>query len=738
MSTVTPVRQFLPFPTSDLWGGLASMLVALPSAIAFGVLVFSAISPDLAGEGALFGMLGAAALGLVEPFSGRTPALITAPCAPSAAVLSGLAATSVAAGMEPDYIITLIALTALFAAILQIIYGIVKGGRFIKYIPYPVVSGYMSGVGLIIALGQLPKLLGLPADTGLMHGMMTPGLWQWPGIVVGIVTIVGMVYAPKLTKVVPAAIIGLLVGVIIYFFLGLIRSDLLMLDNNQLVIGRFTMSGSFVQSVAGKFRGLMHLHMADVALVWQTALALSVLLSIDTLKTCVVLDALTQGRHNSNRELFGQGIANLAAFAAGGMAGAGTMGPTLVNHTSGGKTRWSGAAEGIFVVLVILILSPLIAWVPIGGLAGIMLVIAYKMIDWSAFKLLKFRETRLDFAVIALVVVVAETVGLIEASASGIALAILLFIRNQIRSSVMRKKADLTEVSSKTTRLEEERALLNEHGHLAVVVELEGDLFFGTTDQLYTELETDLKQRRWMLLDLRRVKSMDYTAANLCRQMHRRLLDNQGGLLFCGMPSSVSQRQDINRYLEQVGLVGEEGRILVFETRDEALEWMENSVLDLYDWKSGSDFHALNLNEIELLKKLEKKTIKKLHNCVHEIDVEAGQKIFHRGDESDDMYLIRKGTVRVLLPLSSGIKHHIATFQRGNFFGELAFMDRGVRSADAEAKTDCKLYKLSRKEFNKYVDHNPEVGVEVLTRLARAISLRLRQTDVELRALEER
>ena len=714
------------------------MLVALPSSIAFGVLVFSAISPDLAGAGALFGMLGAAALGLVEPFTGRTPALITAPCAPSAAVLSGLAATCVTAGFEPDYIITLIAITALFAAFLQIIYGLVRGGRFIKYIPYPVVSGYMSGVGLIIALGQMPKLLGLPGGTGLLHGLFTPGLWQWPGIVVGIVTIAGMVNARRITSVVPAAIIGLLAGVVMYFLLGLVKPELLTLQNNHLVIGAITISGSFAESVIGQLRGLANIQMSDVALVWQTALALSILLSIDTLKTCVVLDALTQRRHNSNRELFGQGIANLAAFAAGGMAGAGTMGPTLVNHTSGGTTRWSGAIEGVFVVMAILILSPLIAWVPIGSLAGIMLVIAYKMIDWSAFKLLKFRETRFDFAVIALVVIVAETVGLIEASAAGIALAILLFIRNQIRASVMRKKANLSEVSSKTTRLEDERARLNEHGSEAAVVELQGDLFFGTTDQLYTDLEADLKRLRWLLLDMRRVQSMDYTAANLCRQMHRRLLDNQGGLLFCGMPSNLSQRQDINRYLEQVGLVGDAGRILVFETRDEALEWMENRILELYGWKSSNVYHALNLNEIELLEGLDEKTINKLNEYVHEVEVEAGHKIFKRGDEGDDIFLIRQGTVRVLLPLSSGKKHHVATFHRGNFFGELAFMDRGVRSADAEAKTDCRLYKLSRREFDDLVAASAGVGVQVFTRLARAISLRLRQTDLELRSLEER
>ena len=728
----------LPFPTTDLWGGLAAMLVALPSSIAFGVLVFSAIDPSRAGQGALFGMLGAASLGLIAPFIGRTPALITAPCAPSAAVLAGLAATLVTTGVEPDRIIALLALTALVSALLQVLYGVLKGGRFIKYIPYPVVSGYLSGVGLIIALGQLPKLLGLPSGTGLLHGLMDPGLWRWPGIVVGIATIIGMVMAPRLTNRVPAAIIGLVSGMVTFIILGIFTTGLLTLENNPLIIGTIKASGSFIQSIIGQVRGLFSISTSDLALVWQTALALSALLSIDTLKTCVVLDALTRGRHNSNRELTGQGIANLAAFVTGGMAGAGTMGPTLVNVTSGGTTRWSGTVEGVFVVLAILVLSPLIAGVPIGALAGILLVIAFRMFDWSAFKLLKFRETRLDFAVIASVVVVAETIGLIAASGTGIALAILLFIRDQIRGSVMRKKATLKEISSKTHRLEEERAILAEHGQQALVVELQGNLFFGTTDQLYTELEADLKQTKWLLLDMRRVQSMDYTAANLFRQMHRRLVDNEGVLMFGGMPSSLPQRQDINRYLVQVGLVGELGRILVFETRDEGLEWMENRILEAHDWISGSETHALNLNEIELLEDLDEKTIKKLHDCVHEIDVEAGHKVFQRGDEGDEIYLIRKGTVRILLPLSGGKKHHVSTFHRGNYFGEMAFMDRDVRSADAEAKTDCKLYKLSRKEFDEYADSNAVLGLRMYSRLARAISLRLRQTNSELRALEDR
>lgn len=739
METIRGGRFFAHFSINDIWGGLAAMLVALPSAIAFGVLVFSAIDPRLAGEGALFGMLGSAALGLVAPLVGRTPALVSAPCAPSAAILAGLAADLVAGGVDTGRIPGLLVLTALFSALLQITYGLVRGGRFIKYIPYPVVSGYMSGVGLIIALGQFPKLLGLPKDTGLIHGLVSPALWKWPGLVVGVVTVIIMVLAPRITRKVPAAIIGLLGGVATYFAIGLLVPELRSTENNPLVIGALHATGSLVESITVQFHSLISIQTADIELIGFSALALSALLSIDTLKTCVVLDAMTRGRHNSNRELFGQGVANLAAFAAGGMPGAGTMGPTLVNVTSGGTSNWSGFVEGIFVVLVILALSPLIAWVPIGALAGILLVVAFRMVDWHAFRLLEHRDTRLDFVVIAAVVIVAETVGLIAASASGVGLAILLFIRDQIRVSVLRRRATLRETSSKTHRLESARAILAEHGDQAAVFDLQGNLFFGTTDQLFTEAEADLQLRKWLLLDMRRVQSMDYTAANLFRQMHNRLADHGGALLFCGMPSGTANRQNIQQYLDQVGLVGAPGAgIQIFDTRDEALEWMENHILEQYGWHGADDDRPLDLSEIELLRDMDGEAVNQLRRCFHGVSVKAGDRVFSRGDQGDQMYLIRSGVVRILLPLSSGKHHHLATVGRGDYFGEMAFLDKGTRTADAIARTDCELYELSRRELNEYVHANVVLGVRVFARLARAVSLRLRQTDTELRAIEER
>jgi SulP family sulfate permease len=722
----------------DLWGGLAAMLVALPSAIAFGVLVYAAIDPAYASQGALYGMLGAAALGLVAPLVGRTPALVTAPCAPAAAILAALALELQIAGVAPERIIGLLGLTGLCAAVLLISFGLVNGGRFIKYIPYPVVSGYLSGVGLIIAISQLPNVIGLPGGSSLLTGLADPDLWRWQSLAVGGITVAITLIAPRVSSKLPAVILGLAGGVVAYLLLGILFDPGMLIVTSPLLIGPVQIDGSVTAKMTSQVASLWNLELADLVLIGSAALTLAGLLAIDTLKTCVVLDALTGNRHRSNRELIGQGAGNLAAFISGGMAGAGTMGPTLVNVTSGATTWRSGLLAGLLAVLVLLVLSPLVAWVPLAALAGILLVVAVRMIDWSAISLLRHSDTRLDFAVIATVVVVAETVGLIAASAAGVALAIMLFIRDQIRGSVLRSRANLTEVSSRMRRTKSAREILRAEGELGLVVELQGNLFFGTTDQLFTELDSELGICHWMLLDMRRVQSLDYTAANLLRQMQGRLEERDGALLLCGLPSHLSRRQDIQRYLAELGLFAGES-IQVFETRDEGLEWMEDRILEIRGHEAVEETMLLELAEMEFLRDLDAATLDTLRQSVEPQGVSAGARIFGRGDSGDELYLVRRGSVRILLPLAHGKQHHLATFGPGDFFGEMAFLDREPRSADAVAKTDCDLYVLSRAAFDEQAVLAASVsGARLFERLARVVSRRLRDTDRELRAIEDR
>ena len=726
----------------DLLGGMTAMLVALPSSIAFGVLAYSTLGPEYAGMGAMAGLLGAAAMGLVSPLIGRTAGLIAAPCAPAAAVLTALmielsASHNGAPGLAPAVILPLVALTALLSALLQVTYGLLRGGSLIKFIPYPVVTGYLSGVGLIIALAQLPKVLGLPSGTNLWHGLLEPALWRPESLLIGAATIVMMALAPRITQRVPAAIIGLAGGVAAYFLLAQFSPALMHLEGNSLVIGKLQASGSFIDSVTSRARSLADINPKDISLIFVHALTLSVLLSIDTLKTCVGLDAMTRNRHNSNRELIGQGIGNLVSFLSGGMPGAGTMGPTLVNISSGGRTYRSGIVEGIFVVLAVLFLSPLIAWVPISTLAGILLVVAWRMFDKHMFMLLRFKESRTDFAVIAAVILTAVSVDLIAAAGAGIAMTILLFIRDQISSAVIRRKLTLVQTASKTRRREGERAALDQFGNEAAFCELQGHLFFGTTDQLFTQLEADLRERRFILLDLRRVQSMDYTAAQLFKRMNTQLVEGNGRLLFSGMPSGINEQRNFELYLRQLGIVDTADGVLIFDTLDGALEWMEDQILASHGFTERDD-EVFDPRNSKLFIRFGQDALDKLRDCTREITLKAGEQLFARGDSGDELFIVLSGSMGFYLPLESGKHHHLDTAGPGSVVGEVAFLDRTTRAADGFAKTDCRLYGISRTRFDEVFEDRADIRADVYAALALIIADRLRQTGKQLQALEER
>jgi SulP family sulfate permease len=318
---------------------------------------------------------------------------------------------------------------------------------------------------------------------------------------------------------VPAAILGLAAGVTCYFAIGFILdARLLSLADNHLVIGPLGGAGgagSPIDALASRLSALRSVSLDDVRHLLMPALTLSVLLSIDTLKTCVVVDALTRTRHLSNRELVGQGIANLASALAGGVPGAGTSGATLVNIASGAETRRSGVIEGAFVLTAYLLFGGLVAWAPTAALAAILVVVAWRMVDWGSLRLLRQRSTVLDFFVVAAVVAVAVFVGLVSASATGIVLSILLFLRDQMRGSVLHRKTYGDQVFSRQRRLPEEMAVLRRRGRDTVVCELSGSLFFGTTDELFTRLEPDLARCRYVVLDMRRVRTVDLTAVHM-------------------------------------------------------------------------------------------------------------------------------------------------------------------------------------------------------------------------------
>jgi len=336
------------------------------------------------------------------------------------------------------------------------------------------------------------------------------------------------------------------------------------------------------------------------------------------------------------------------------------------------------------------------------------------------------------------VVAVAVAVGLVQASAVGFGLAVLLFAREQMAASVVRRKTLGSQTSSKQRRVEEETAVLAERGARTTVCELQGSLFFGTTDRLFTDLAQDLQTQDFVVLDLHRLQSVDYTAARLLDQMDQRLEEHQGRLVLSGIPKNLPTGQDVRGYFADLDIGKDSGGIEIFDDLDAALEWVEDQVLEQALPNRPPRTAVLGLDQIRLFRDIEQDgALDELSQCLEERAYEGGDKIFALGDTGDELFVIRRGTVRILVPLAGGMSLHVASFGRGDFFGDMAFLDRDIRSADAVALKRTDVFVLSRARINQLSRAHPVVGATVFARLARALAKRLRRTDAEIQSLRE-
>ena len=714
------------------------MLVALPAAIAFGVTVYAAIGPSYAAAGALAGVIGATVIGLLASTLGGTDRLISAPCAPAAAVLSAFAIELVDLGIEPTVIVLLLVMLGVLAGIMQILFGFIGIGRLIKYIPYPVVSGYMSGVGLIIIGSQIPKFMGAPDGSHWHHVLFGQSAWDWRSLAIGGATVVVGLLTPKLTKQVPGTLLGILAGLGTYFFLASQDSALMVLSGNPLVIGPLgATTEGYLAATTGRWNEIGELRLAQIAGLFGNALTLAVLLSIDTLKTCVVLDQMTRSRHDSNRELVAQGIANVASAAVGGIPGAGTMGATLVNLSSGAQTRVSGVIEGVLALVATLILGSFIAWIPVAALAGTLIVIGVRMIDREPLRFIESRATVFDFAVVLAVVVVALTIGLIAASGVGVAMAIILFLREQIGGSVVRHKVYVNQMSSNWYRPEAEMRILEQKGDQAVIFELQGSLFFGTTQQFYADIEAELSTRNYVILDFKRVQSLYVTAAHMLHNVRDSLQERNAMLLLSNVRENLPNGRNLREFLEQTGVTGpEEKSVRIFAELDSAIEWVEDRILGELEAAPAIET-PMQLQEMELFRNNKDETLKDLEARMELRIYPPGQTIYVRGEVGNEVYWIRRGTVRIFAPLGAGRTRHISSFGRGDFFGGLAFLDGNPRSNDAIAFNEVEVYVLSREQFIHISEEHKKLAFNLMTALARTLALRLRHADTEMTMLRE-
>lgn len=451
--------------SGDFLGGLTAGIVALPLALAFGE------QTDL---GAIAGLYGAIALGVLAAFFGGTPTQISGPTAPMTVVSALVISDAIATVGSLELAFPIIIATFFLAGFFEALLGILKLGKYIKYIPYPVVSGFMSGIGVIIVITQIFPFFGVGAPEGGPLGTIRM-IYRIPEIinvysVSAAVLTMGIIYGlPRLTKKVPAALVALIVVSIAVAFL--LPADVTPKINSKGAIptGLPELQLGFIQV----FRNFDH-----IVMVMEYALTLAALGAIDSLLTAVVADNITKTKHDSDQELIGQGIGNMGAALIGGLPGAGATMRTVINANSGGKTKLSGMFAGIFLLAVLLGLGTLVGYVPNAVLAGILITVGIGIIDYRGLRHIR-SVPRSDVYVMFIVLFLTVFVDLLIAVAIGMILSSLLFMKKI--SDVIEHKAYAGPLRDfpKVVLWKDEKEIISRLGDKVYIKHLDGPLFFG-------------------------------------------------------------------------------------------------------------------------------------------------------------------------------------------------------------------------------------------------------------------
>tara|TARA_R110002096_G_scaffold209791_4_gene396979 strand:+ start:8072 stop:9739 length:1668 start_codon:yes stop_codon:yes gene_type:complete len=521
----------------DIFGGLTAAVVALPLAIAFGVA---------SGAGAVSGLYGAACVGMFAALFGGTPAQISGPTGPMT-IVSASVFTQYAD--NPAVAFTVVMMAGGF----QILFGTMRLGRYVNLMPYPVISGFMTGIGIILIVMQLEPLLGYPAPdtvinaiTVLPKEILDP---SWHAVAVGIVSLVICLFTPAaLNRIAPAPLIALVVASILALNLP-----------NAAVLGSIPTGLPQWQIPSVIF--------TDLGGMLVSAAVLGALGAIDSLLTSLAADNMTRTFHDSDKELVGQGIGNVIAGVFGGLPGAGATIRTLTNVKAGGRTPLSGAVHAVIIFLVVLGLGPALAFIPHAALAGILIKVGLDVIDWRFLKRM-LGAPRIDVVLMAVVLVLTVLIDIITAVATGVVIASLVFVKESAELQIESIKA-LSDPDHAEFLSAEETALFRSCKGRLLFLYMSGLMSFGAAKELSRRsVVSDAFDA--ILIDMHDVPKVDGSAALALEEIVDQAVSAGREVLMVGLSAPVA------RLLGQMGILERFKETTRFATRREALQYIAN------------------------------------------------------------------------------------------------------------------------------------------------------------------
>lgn len=532
----------------DLFGGLTAAIVALPLALAFGVS---------SGAGAAAGLYGAFFVGLFAALFGGTPSQISGPTGPMTVVMASVFTEMVA--LDPTAGPVLAFTVVMLGGIMQLTFGCLRLGRYITLVPFPVISGFMSGIGVIIIVLQLAPLAGQAPSADVLAALLNlPDLLIRAdplAVSLGLTVVAVIFFCPRsIAAKVPPTLLALVLGTTIYLLIG---------------EGRLDVVGTIPQGLPDLLLPQWRWELLPAMLF--ASLMLAVLGSIDSLLTSLVADNISGTRHNPDRELVGQGIGNLFAGLFGGLPGAGATMRTVVNIRSGGQTPVSGVVHALVLLLLILGLAPAVGLIPHAVLAGILICVGLHIIDWQFLRRLPQAPLFVS-ALMLLVLGLTVFVDLVTAVFVGVFLANVVTIKQLSDSQLDSIRVINSLTGNDSVLSKRERKLLAETQGRIVLYLFDGPVSYAAAKGLSDKLR-DCLPHDALLLDFSRVPLIDVSTALAVEDMIRESQSVGRSVHLIGMNPIV---QDILQRLQVISLIAAEN---CHQQRRDALERAHRSLL---------------------------------------------------------------------------------------------------------------------------------------------------------------
>ncbi|WP_296490742.1 SulP family inorganic anion transporter [Rhodoferax sp.] len=671
--------------------------------------------------------------GLVFALLGSSASPSAGPTSATALILAGLVA-QLAQDSRLDFhsasgLALLLALTAssvVLMGLFQILMGLAGLGRLARFVPQPVLAGFMNGVALLILISQIPILLGLPAVSrltdlpdlsqahplALMVGLATAGMvwlvsWKWSR---ASSTLAGLAGGCALFAVLLALFPGVHLGDVIGPLpQGLVRPDALL-----------PLADS----------GVWSLLLDHGKAVFLTAAVLAVIGSLESLLVALATDQHASSQHDPRRELLALGAANMVSGLCAGL-------PLVLSSTrcvmllkKGAVGRGPALASVIAFLVIFAIGGPLLALLPKVVLAGMMVTIAVALSDRWTRQLLRqwlsgerSTDLRHSLAVVALVGLVTVVFGFFAAVAFGVLLAMLIFI-SAMNSSLLRGRFTALERPSRRIYGSAQARLLQAERHRVVLIELEGALFFGSAERLNTEVNTLAPDCRCLVLDLSRVSMIDASGSMLLQQLSTQLESRAVALMLAGVSADNARGKRLRIFgcfpASQPG----GGRADWWPDADRAIEAAEQMLLA----EAGIDAAemAVDLADATLMRTLSARQLATVRARMQTQNLRAGDYLFHQGDAGDRLFVLTRGSVSIIGG-NGPVRQRFVSFSPGVMMGEISMLDGAGRSADAIADTDAVVWTLTREAFDALIMSDPMLGERLTRNIAIHLSELLRR-----------